>query len=176
MSHKAHHARRRGVVRRHSTSEAAEQRRETARRRGWREGRRPRRTRNESNQCRTQRRESGPNGLERVREVAKEGQEGAVHRPAASCDGRSAPGQLLRSLKKKAAPGVDGVTWQAVWRRPGEARIADLKGRIHRGAYQAQPSRRVWITENRWAAAAIGDRGAGGQNRSARERKRYSTG
>ena len=26
-----------------------------------------------------------------------------------------------------------------------EARLADLHGRIHRGAYRAQPSRRVWI-------------------------------
>ena len=26
-----------------------------------------------------------------------------------------------------------------------EARLSDLHGRIHRGAYQAQPSRRVWI-------------------------------
>ena len=24
-------------------------------------------------------------------------------------------------------------------------RLADLKGRIHRGAYRAQPTRRVWI-------------------------------
>jgi RNA-directed DNA polymerase len=48
------------------------------------------------------------------------------------------------SLKKKAAPGVDGVTWQ-VYGKGLEARISDLHGRIHRGAYQAQPSRRTWI-------------------------------
>src|SRR5205823_6973750 len=34
------------------------------------------------------------------------------------------------------------------WREYGEgleARISDLHGRIHRGAYRAQPSRRTWI-------------------------------
>jgi group II intron reverse transcriptase/maturase len=49
-----------------------------------------------------------------------------------------------RSLKKRAAPGVDGVTWQE-YGRDLEARLSDLHGRIHSGAYQAQPSRRVWI-------------------------------
>jgi RNA-directed DNA polymerase len=42
------------------------------------------------------------------------------------------------------APGVDGVTWEEYGRDLG-ARLADLHGRIHRGAYRAQPSRRVWI-------------------------------
>ena len=48
------------------------------------------------------------------------------------------------SLKKQAAPGVDGVTWEEY--EPGlENRLVDLQGRIHRGAYRAQPSRRVYI-------------------------------
>lgn len=46
-------------------------------------------------------------------------------------------------LKKTAAVGVDGVTWHE-YERNMEANIADLHGRIHRGAYRAQPSRRVW--------------------------------
>src|SRR6266849_3278402 len=97
----------------------------------------------QSNQCRTQSRESGTNGLERVREVAKKDRKvrftALLHHVTVD---------LLRdsygSLKKEAAPGVDGVTW----REYGEAlevRLEDLHGRIHRGAYQAQPSRRVWI-------------------------------
>jgi len=49
-----------------------------------------------------------------------------------------------RSLKKRAAAGVDGVTWEE-FGKGLEARLADLHGRIHRGAYRAQPSRRVWI-------------------------------
>ena len=36
------------------------------------------------------------------------------------------------------------MTWQE-YERNLEANIADLHGRIHRGAYRAQPSRRVWI-------------------------------
>jgi RNA-directed DNA polymerase len=47
-------------------------------------------------------------------------------------------------LKKTAAVGVDGVTWQD-YEQDLEARLADLHGRIHRGAYRARPSRRVWI-------------------------------
>lgn len=48
------------------------------------------------------------------------------------------------SLKKKAAPGVDGVTWQE-YETGVEERLVDLQGRVHRGAYRALPSRRVYI-------------------------------
>ena len=47
-------------------------------------------------------------------------------------------------LKKEAAPGVDRVTWGA-YEQGLEDRITDLHGRVHRGAYRAQPSRRVYI-------------------------------
>lgn len=56
--------------------------------------------------------------------------------------------ELLResfyALKRKAAPGVDGVTWQE-YAAGLEDRLKDLHGRVHRGAYQAQPSKRSWI-------------------------------
>jgi len=48
------------------------------------------------------------------------------------------------SLNRKAAPGVDGVTWQE-YETGLEDRLVDLHGRVHRGAYRAQPSRRVYI-------------------------------
>src|SRR5246500_1994190 len=48
------------------------------------------------------------------------------------------------SLKRKAAPGVDGVTWQE-YEVGLEDRLTDLHGRVHRGAYRALPSRRVYI-------------------------------
>jgi group II intron reverse transcriptase/maturase len=48
------------------------------------------------------------------------------------------------SLKRKAASGVDGVTWQE-YETGLEDRLADLHGRVHRGAYRAMPSRRVYI-------------------------------
>ena len=95
------------------------------------------------NPRRTPSRESRPSGLERVREAARK--DGKLKFTAllhhVSID-------LLRdsyfSLKKQAAPGVDGMTWEE-YGRDLEERLADLHGRIHRGAYRAQPSRRVWI-------------------------------
>ena len=48
------------------------------------------------------------------------------------------------SLKRKAAPGVDGVTWHE-YEAGLEERLIDLHGRVHRGAYRARPSRRVYI-------------------------------
>ena len=95
------------------------------------------------NLCRTPSRESRPSGLDRVREVAKGN--GKLRFTALL---HHVTVDLLRSsyhkLKKGAAPGVDGVTWQE-YGRDLEARLSDLHGRIHRGAYRARPSRRVWI-------------------------------
>ncbi len=86
---------------------------------------------------------SGPSGLNRVREAAKK--DGKLRFTALL---HHVTVDVLRdsyhSLKKKAAPGVDGVTWDDYGRNL-EANVIDLHGRIHRGAYQARPSRRVWI-------------------------------
>ena len=95
------------------------------------------------NSRRTPSRECELSGLERVREAARKDEKlkftALLHH--VSID-------LLRSsyyrLKKQAAPGVDGITWEE-YGGDLEARLADLHGRIHRGAYRAQPSRRVWI-------------------------------
>jgi len=89
------------------------------------------------NLCRTPSRESRPSGLERVRETARK--DGKLKLTAllhhVSID-------LLRtsyySLKKQAAAGVDGVTWEE-YGQDLEARLADLPGRIHRGAYLFLP-------------------------------------
>src|SRR6202030_1788316 len=48
------------------------------------------------------------------------------------------------ALKRQAAPGVDGVTWQE-YETGLEDRLIDLHTRVQRGAYRAQPSRRVYI-------------------------------
>jgi group II intron reverse transcriptase/maturase len=48
------------------------------------------------------------------------------------------------ALKRQASPGVDGVTWQE-YETGLEDRLVDLHSRVHRGAYRAQPSRRVYI-------------------------------
>jgi group II intron reverse transcriptase/maturase len=97
----------------------------------------------EPNPNRTPSRANGPSGLDRVREAAKGDPEmrftALLHHVSTG---------LLRSsfysLKRRAAAGVDGMTWQE-YGDGLEERIADLHGRIHRGAYHAKPSRRVWI-------------------------------
>jgi hypothetical protein len=44
------------------------------------------------------------------------------------------------ALKPKAAPGVDGVTWED-YGVDLEENLRDLHARVHRGAYRARPSR-----------------------------------
>jgi group II intron reverse transcriptase/maturase len=48
------------------------------------------------------------------------------------------------ALKRKAAPGVDGMRWQD-YEADLEPRLKDLHERVHRGAYRSQPSRRTYI-------------------------------
>jgi RNA-directed DNA polymerase len=48
------------------------------------------------------------------------------------------------ALKRQAAPGVDGLRWQE-YETGLRDRLKDLHSRVHRGAYQAQPSRRIYI-------------------------------
>jgi group II intron reverse transcriptase/maturase len=47
-------------------------------------------------------------------------------------------------LKKNAAVGIDKMTWHE-YEQDLEDRIDDLHGRIHRGAFRAKPSKRVYI-------------------------------
>ena len=59
-------------------------------------------------------------------------EEGAVHRASPPCQRRDAP-EAFYALKRKAAPGVDGVTWQD-YEADLEPRLEDLHDRVHRGA------------------------------------------
>jgi len=97
----------------------------------------------EPNSCRTPRRGSELSGLDRVREAARRDKglqfTALLHHVTIDQLRRS-----YHSLKKRAAAGVDGMTWAEYGEGP-EGRLADLHGRIHRGAYRAKPSRRVWI-------------------------------
>ena len=97
----------------------------------------------QSNTSPTQSGERVSQGLSGVRQAAKERRQerftALLHHMRVG---------LLRdsfyALKRQAAPGVDGVTWKE-YETGLEDRIADLHSRVHRGAYQAQPSRRVYI-------------------------------
>jgi len=94
----------------------------------------------EQHTCRTQSRESVSQGLERVREVAKQDKKerftSLLHHMTID---------LLKDayswLKREAAPGVDGRTWQS-YKENLEVNLRELHGRIHQGTYQALPSRR----------------------------------
>src|SRR4051794_22808392 len=48
------------------------------------------------------------------------------------------------ALKRDAAPGADGVTWQD-YKADLERKLGELHARVHRGAYRPQPSRRRYI-------------------------------
>jgi RNA-directed DNA polymerase len=52
--------------------------------------------------------------------------------------------QAFLDLKRDAASGVDGLTWQD-YAADHERKLEDLHARIQRGAYRALPSRRVYI-------------------------------
>ncbi len=52
--------------------------------------------------------------------------------------------EAYRAISPNAAAGVDGVTWRD-YGLDLEANLLDLYARVHRGAYRARPTRRVFI-------------------------------
>jgi RNA-directed DNA polymerase len=92
---------------------------------------------------RTPRRIDVSPGLARVRRVAK-----GLKKEKFTALLHHVDTDLLRmayhALKREAASGVDGVTWWE-YGEELERKLEDLHGRIHRGAYRAQPSRRKFI-------------------------------
>jgi RNA-directed DNA polymerase len=84
-----------------------------------------------------------PGALDRVRQVAERDKEVRFTALLHHVDVESLRAAFW-ALKRQAAPGVDGVTWEA-YGRDLEGNLQDLHGRLHRGAYRAKPSRRVFI-------------------------------
>ena len=89
---------------------------------------------------RAQNRASVSQGLDRVRHVARQRKKerftALLHHVT--------PNRLRTAffaLKRQAAPGVDGLTWQA-YEADLDRRIEGLHERVHRGAYRALPARR----------------------------------
>src|SRR5919106_1944848 len=100
----------------------------------------------QQNAPRTPSRDGAPSALERVRQAAKRDRKlrftALLHHVYDLNRLRAA----YFSLKKEAAPGVDGETW----RHYGEAvenNLRDLSERLKRGAYRAKPVRRVYISK-----------------------------
>ena len=92
---------------------------------------------------RTPSRESMSHGLDRVRQAAQE-RKGERFTALLHHIDVELLGSAYGWLRKEASAGVDGVTW-AEYGEGLERKLADLHDRIHRGAYRAQPSRRVYI-------------------------------
>ena len=93
--------------------------------------------------CRTQCRVNVSQALKRIRKVAKERRK---ERFTALFHHLSIDllEEAFFELKEDAAPGVDRLTWTD-YEADLEQNLEDLHGRVHRGAYRALPSRRVYI-------------------------------
>ena len=92
---------------------------------------------------RAQERESVSQALGRIRQAAKQRKKEKFTRLF-----HHISVELLRlsffAIKKDAAPGVDGLTWQD-YEADLDRKIEDLHDRVQRGAYRALPSRRQYI-------------------------------
>jgi group II intron reverse transcriptase/maturase len=98
---------------------------------------------NQQSTRRAQDRESVSQALERVRLAARRGKKEKFTSLLHHAD----PEMLRASfyaLKRDAAPGVDGMTWDT-YEQDLDRRIEDLCARVQSGAYRAQPSRRSYI-------------------------------
>jgi len=98
---------------------------------------------NQDGTYRTPSRVNVSSGPDRVRQVAK-----GLKKEKFTALLHHIDTDLLRTaylaLKREAAPGADGMTWRD-YGEDLERKLANLHGRIHRGAYRAQPSRRKFI-------------------------------
>ncbi|WP_366514813.1 group II intron reverse transcriptase/maturase [Sphingomonas sp.] len=110
---------------------------------------------------RAQSREDASQALERIRKAARERKEEKFISLLHHIDTERLVAAFYE-LKANAAPGTDGLTWRD-YEQDLERKIEDLHARIHRGAYRALPSRRVYIPkpdggQRPLAVAAIEDK------------------
>lgn len=92
---------------------------------------------------RTQSRKCVLSGLQRVRKAARKDKDARF----TALLHHVTPEMLRESffaLKRKAAPGLDGVTWQA-YQEELDSKIKGLHQRVQSGTYRAMPSKRVYI-------------------------------
>ena len=105
----------------------------------------------QQNASRTPSRTGAPSALERVRQAA--GKDKKLRFTALLHHIYNYNLDTLRmayfSLKKEAAPGVDGETWRH-YGEELERNLQDLSDRLKRGAYRAKPVRRVFIPNRPW--------------------------
>jgi RNA-directed DNA polymerase len=94
-------------------------------------------------EVRAQHRAASSPGIDRVRKVSKE-RKGERFTTLLHHIDVALLEQAYHWLKRDAASGVDGMTWNA-YGDGLESRLHDLEDRIHRGSYRAQPSLRAYI-------------------------------
>ena len=92
---------------------------------------------------RAQDRESVPQALRRVRQVARHRKEEKFTTLLHHINVESLR-MAFYALRREVAPGVDGVTWQD-YEANLECKLADLHDRVRRGACRPQPSRQTYI-------------------------------
>jgi len=97
------------------------------------------------NTRRAQKRASVSQGLERVRQAARDRKEEKFTTLLHHID-VAALRTAYAGLRRDAAVGVDGTTWQE-YGKGLEGRLVDLHERVHRGSFRAQPSRRTYIAK-----------------------------
>jgi RNA-directed DNA polymerase len=98
----------------------------------------------ECNALRTQGRESTPSALERVRQAARKDRKQRFTALLHHIHEVERLRTAYLALKKNAAAGVDGETWEHYGENL-EANLQELSHRLKRGAYRARPVRRVYI-------------------------------
>src|SRR5215475_2633863 len=100
---------------------------------------------NQQSTDRAQNRATVSQALERIRKVAKERKKerfiALFHHIS-----NDLLDEAFYELKENAAAGVDGLTWRD-YEQNLERNLEDLHARVHRGAYRALPSRRVYIAK-----------------------------
>jgi RNA-directed DNA polymerase len=98
----------------------------------------------EQNASRTPSRKDAPSELERVRQAAKKDKKLRFTALLHHIYNLETLRMAYFSLKKEAAPGVDGETWRH-YGEELERNLQGLSARLKRGAYRAKPVRRVYI-------------------------------
>jgi len=98
----------------------------------------------QQNASRTPSREDASSALERVRQAASKDKKLRFTALLHHIYNLETLRMAYFSLKKEAAPGVDGETWRN-YGETLEDNLQDLSHRLKRGAYRARPVRRVYI-------------------------------
>jgi RNA-directed DNA polymerase len=98
----------------------------------------------QQNASRTPRREDASSALERVRQAAAKDKKQRFTALLHHIYNLDTLHMAYFSLKKEAAPGVDGETWRN-YGETLEHNLQDLSHRLKRGAYRAKPVHRVYI-------------------------------